>query len=92
MGIGLFSQATSEWTKGTGLKLHQGRFRKNFFIKRIVRHWNRLHREVESPSLEDLKDMLYLEAWFSSGLDTVKFVLELDDPRGLSNLNGSLIL
>jgi len=30
--------------------------RKNYFTKRVVKHWNRLLREaVESPSLEVLK-------------------------------------
>ena len=90
MGVGLLSQVRNDRTRGNSLKLFQGRFtvdiRKKFFTERLLKHWDRLPREVvelASPEVFKNVKMCCSVTCFSDGLVSAGLAVGLDDLKGL---------
>jgi len=87
MQEGLLTRACSGSRRGNGFKLKDGRFRldirKKFFTLRVMRHQNKLPREVtDAPSLTVLRarldEALSTPVWWKGSLP-VAGGLQLDD-------------
>jgi len=82
--LDVFSRACCNKTRGDGFKLKWGRFRldrrKKSFTMRVVRHWNRLPRDVNAPSLETFKVRLdaKMSLLIAEGLDKMTFKCPYD--------------
>ena len=68
--VRLFLVVCSNRTRNNGLNLEYRKFHKNmwknFFMVMVMKHWNRLVREVvESPSMEVFKTQLDTLQWDS---------------------------
>lgn len=89
----------SNKVKGNGFILCLRGFRldirNNFTMRRVVRLWNSMSREVlESPSLESVQERLKWHSgmWFCGGVGCAGLAAVCSDPRGLFSLSVSMIL